>query len=538
MTANQAAKQAAQQINAPRLLQHIEILASDEFEGRRPGTTGEVKATEYLMHECKKLNLGLGDWMGGYLQKMPVTGVRAEAQLGFAGNKGELSLIRKEDFVERSAHDRERTELKNSDVVFVGYGIVAPEYGWDDYKGVDVKGKTVVMLIGDPRRAKPSDPTEFDQSFFKGKALTYYGRWTYKYEIAFEKGAAAVFIVHLTERAGYGFDVVQASWGGENLFLSGDEQRCPVEGWLTTDAASKLFALGGESFDEHYHAAQLPEFKPVPLAVKANATITNSVRRFHTSNVIAKIEGSDPQLKDECIIYCAHWDHFGKVVDDAGKTVGIYSGAADNGSGVATVLEIARAFQALPEPPKRTVYFLFTTLEESGLLGAKFYVENPAIPLDKTLAVLNFDSLNMWGKTHKFVSIALGHSSLDAVLERHAREQSREIIGDQNAEKGYFFRSDHLEFLRKGVPALFALDPGWDYVGKPAEYGINKRDYYVKNDYHKFTDKVKPDWDLSGLVDDAQMMFVTGLEIANGNDRPQWNEQSEFKPRKQATVCQ
>jgi hypothetical protein len=533
---NDAVAQALKQITAPGLLRHIETLASDEFEGRKPGTIGETRSTEYLMFECKQLGLGLGDWMGGYLQKMPVTGVKAQSTLQFHGGGKTLDLESTGEFVARSGHDREQTKVVNADVVFVGYGIVAPEFGWDDYKGLDVKGKTVIMLIGDPRRPDAHDATRLDETFFKGKALTYYGRWTYKYEIAFEKGAAAVLIVHDTERAGYGYDVVCASWGGENLFLSADQKRCDIEGWLHQDSARKLFALSGHDYAECAEAAQKPDFKPVSLGCAADIGITNTVRRFITANVIAKIEGSDPKLKDECIIYCAHWDHFGKTVDKDGKTVGIYSGAADNGSGVATILEIARAFQALPAAPKRSVYFLFTTLEESGLLGAKFYVENPALPLEKTLAILNFDSLNMWGRTRKFVSIACGHSTLDAVVARRAAEQGREIISDQEPEKGYFFRSDHLEFLRKGVPAMFALNPGFDYIDKPANYGIEKRDYYLKNDYHKFSDKVKPDWDLSGLVEDAQMMFLAGLDVADSDMYPQWSDSSEFKNARKVKV--
>jgi len=532
-----SAADAAQVITAERLLDHIKTLASDEFEGRKPGTVGETKSVEYLMHECKKMELGLGDWMGGYLQKMPVTGVRAEANLRFAAGKDELKLSWLSDYVVRSGHERESTLVNDSDVVFVGYGIVAPEYGWDDYKGLDVKGKTVIMLIGDPRRRHASDAERFDESFFKGHALTYYGRWTYKYEIAFEKGANAVLIVHDTERAGYGFDVVQSSWGGENLFLSADQNRCDVEGWLTHESAQKLFSLAGKNFAALKEAAQTPEFKPVELGVKTTIGVKNKLHKFITANVVAKIEGSDPKLKDEAIIYCAHWDHFGKVVDDKGNVIGIYSGAADNASGVATVLEVARAFSALPEPPKRTVYFLFTTLEESGLLGARFYVQNPAVPLEKTLAIINFDSLNMWGRTRKFVSIAQGHSSLDEVLARHAAAQSREIVSDSVPEKGYFFRSDHLEFLRKGVPALFALDPGTDYIGKPANFAREKREYYLKNDYHKFSDKVKPDWDLSGLVDDAQLMFLVGLEIANGDRYPEWNSNSEFRVERGSVVA-
>jgi Zn-dependent M28 family amino/carboxypeptidase len=521
-----AAEQALKQITAERLLKHIATLASDEFEGRKPGTEGEVRSTEYLMYECKKLGLDLGDALGGYLQKMPVVGVRGRTELCAARDGGTLTAKSLDDYVVRSAFDRHNTSVKDSPVVFVGYGAVAPEYGWDDYKGVDVRGKTVVMLIGDPQK-RLSDG-ELDRSFFKGEAMTYYGRWTYKYEIAYEKGAAAVLIVHNTPKAGYGWDVVHASWGGENLFLAGDEKRCQIEGWIQGDFAEKLFSFGGKELAPLVEAAQHADFNPVQLDCRLNFDVENSVRRFNTSNVIAKIEGTHPRLKDECVIYCAHWDHFGKVMNEDGTVKGIYSGAADNGSGVATILEIARAFQSLPEPPKRSIYFLFTTLEESGLLGARYYVQNPAALLGRTMAILNFDSLNMWGRTRKIVSIAHGHSSCDQVLERYAAKQGRQVIPDQEPEKGYFFRSDHLEFLRKGVPALFLLNPGADYIDRPANYGVEKRAYFLQNDYHKFSDKVKPDWDLSGLVEDAQAMFLCGLDIANSDTRPSWNHSSEF----------
>lgn len=512
--------QALSVIKSESLLKHIQILASDEFEGRKPGTTGEDRTVDYLVDQCKGLGLELGDCFSGYVQKIPVTGLVAQPAVRFTGASGDLSLASMSEVVARSGKQTEQVRVENSDVIFVGYGIIAPEYGWNDFKNVDVKGKTIVCLIGDPRRAHAQNKEDFDESFFKGKALTYYGRWTYKYEIAFELGAAAVLIVHETDRAGYGFDVVQSSWGGENLRLAGDDNCAPVEGWLSLEAAKKVFAAAGKDYATLKQAAQEANFTAVPLDLKANIDIRNTIRKFTTCNVLGKIEGGD--LKDEHVFYCAHWDHFGKT------DKGIYSGATDNGSGVAAILEIARAFKALPKAPRRSIMFLFPTLEESGLLGARHYVRNPSVPLDKTVAMINLDSMNLWGRTRKFVSIAQGHSSLDETLQQCAAEQGREIIADGEPEKGYFFRSDHLEFLRKGVPAIFALNPGDDYIGKPADYGRMKRKYYLENDYHKFGDKVKPDWDPSGLAEDAQLLFMTGLAVANADKVPEWKASSEF----------
>jgi Zn-dependent M28 family amino/carboxypeptidase len=522
-----AVKTAADCINADAMLNHIKILASDEFEGRLPGSVGEEKTVEYLQKQCESLGLKAGGENGSYLQKVPVYSLKAQPELEFRSKNKEIKLSSPDDFVALSRNLSGDVSVANSEVVFVGYGVRAPEYKWDDYKGVDVRGKTVIMLIGDPTRPDPKDPNKLDDSFFRGKALTYYGRWTYKYEIASELGAAAVLIVHETEPAGYGYDVVTASWGQENFDLGTSKDRVDMEGWLSLESARKLFEMSGVSFDDAKKKAQKQDFVPISLNVKSNAKVKSATRKFETSNVVAVLPGSDPALKDECIVYSAHWDHFGTKKNTDG-TIGVFSGALDNGSGVATVLEIARAYGKLQEPPKRSIVFLFTTLEERGLLGSLYYVQSPLVPLAKTLAVINVDVMNVWGRARELVSIAKGHSSLDDVLSKFAEQQGRTVIADPESEKGYFYRSDHLEFIRKGVPALFFLYPGSSYIGKPEDYGMQKRLAYVKNDYHKVSDKVKDDWDLSGAVEDAQLLFQVGLDVANGSTKPRWNATSEF----------
>ncbi len=519
---------ASRSIEGDSLLNHIKVLASDEFEGRLPGSVGEERTVDYLKKQCESFGLSPGNGRGGFFQKVPVYGLKARPELAFYGGDKELKLSFPDDFVAMSRNLKGSTAIANSDVVFVGHGIIAPEYGWDDYKGLDVRGKTLVMLIGDPSRPDPKDPSKMDESFFRGKALTYYGRWTYKYEIASKLGAAAVLIVHETEPAGYGYDVVTASWGQENFDLGTNAERVKMEGWLSSQSARKLFTAGGVSFDEVKKKAQVHDFSPVSFGVKMTANVKSTVRKFETSNVVAMLPGSDSELKKECIVYSAHWDHFGTKQNKDGS-VGIFRGALDNGSGVATILEIARAYSKLEHRPKRSVVFLFTTLEERGLLGSLHYVESPPVPLEKTLAVINVDVMNLWGRTKEVVSIAKGHSTLDNVLLKYAALQERSVISDPEPDKGYFYRSDHLEFIRRGVPAMFFLHPGASYIGKPADYGTKKRSAYVRDDYHKVTDEVKSDWDLSGTVEDAQLLFQAGFDVANGEEMPQWNATSEFR---------
>jgi Zn-dependent M28 family amino/carboxypeptidase len=424
--------------------------------------------------------------------------------------------------------------VEDSDVVFVGYGVAAPEYNWDDYKGVDVKGKTVVMLINDPPVPDPGDPSKLDEKTFKGAAMTYYGRWTYKYEIAAEKGAAACVIVHETGPAGYPYTTVAAGRVGETFDIETPDRnmgRAAVESWITLDRAKELFAAAGQDFDKLKAAAARRDFKPVALGAKASFHLSVKSRRVGSRNVVARLEGSDPKLKDECVVYSAHWDAFGRDEKLGGDQ--IKNGALDNGSGVAEMLEIARAFTRLRRPPRRSIIFLAVTAEESGLLGAKFYAQNPLYPLERTLADINMDMMNLWGRTKSVVSIGYGSTTLEDLLAEVAATQGKTVKPDPEPEKGFFYRSDHLEFMKRGVPALTFLHSGADYIDKPADYGPRKRREYTERDYHKPSDEVKPDWDMAGAVDDVRLLFQVGLRVAEGERYPEWKPGTEFKARRE-----
>lgn len=508
---------------ADAILEHIKILASERFEGRAPGSDGERITIDYLRDSC--LDLGLAPaGEDGYFQRVPVIGIKSKPSVYFKTGSSSLAPEFPEQFVAMSRSRQGTVDIANAPVVFAGYGIEAPEYGWNDYKDSDVRGKVVIVLIGQPGRPDREDPTRLDESFFRGRALTYYGRWTYKYEKASEKGAAAVLIVHESEPAGYGYDVVKASWSGENFDLGRSQERVQAEGWLSLESAEKLFAMSGRSYQDLKKGAGENCFVPVDLGTTADISIENTIREFESHNVLAVIEGEDPELKRECIIYSAHWDHFGKKEKD-GK-VEIYSGALDNGSGVAMVLEIGRRF--MKRRPRRSILLFFTTLEESGLIGSQYYIRQPVFPLEQTVAVINLDIMNLWGATREIISIAHGHSTLDEILSARAAEQDRVVIPDVEPEKGYFYRSDHLPFLQSGVPALFFLNPGSAYLGKDPDYAARKKADYITNDYHKPSDKVKDDWDLAGAVEDVELLFRVGGDLANDSGRPAFKPASEF----------
>jgi Zn-dependent M28 family amino/carboxypeptidase len=520
-------------ISADDLLQHIRTLSSDEFEGRSPGTKGETLTVNYLTEAFQKLGLQPGNPNGTYVQEVQLVGFTAQptASMNVAGKR--IALQFPTDLVITSRRFVPEVRVENSDIVFVGYGVVAPEYDWDDYKDVDVRGKTIVMLVNDPAIPDPNDPAKLDETMFKGRAMTYYGRWTYKYEIASEKGAAAAIIVHETGPAGYPFEVVSGSWGRENFDIKSADNnmgRVAIESWIHHEKAKELFAAAGMDFDAMKQAALKKDFRPVPLHGKANFSVKNTLREVPSNNVVAKLEGSDPSLKDEYIVFTAHWDHLGKNETLQGDQ--IYNGALDNSSGTATVLEIAEAFTRLSPAPKRSILFVMVTAEERGLLGAKHYAENPLYPLNKTLANINVDGFNQWGRTKDIVIVGHGNSTLDDVLTRLAAADGRTIVPDPEPEKGFFYRSDHFEFAKQGVPALYT-DSGVEYIGKPEGYGAQKRQEYTTNDYHKPSDEIKPDWDLSGAVEDARLLFRVGYEVAQGDVWPEWKPGTEFKARRE-----
>ena len=533
-----ALAQAAAAISGDSLLAHIRDLSADSMEGRAPGTPGEEKTVAYLTRQFQALGLEPGNPDGTWVQKADLVGYLSKPAARVTAGGRAIPLRFQDDFVANSRHDRARTTVAGSDIVFVGYGVVAPEYGWDDYKGLDVRGKTVLMLINDPAVAAPGaaagDTAALDSAMFKGRAMTYYGRWTYKYEIASEKGAAAAIIIHETGPAGYPWDVVRGSWSNEQLdVISPDaSKRVPVEGWITLDRAKALLAASGRSFDSLKAAARRKDFRPVALDAKADFDVGITVRRFQSHNVLARLSGSS--RKDEHVIYTAHWDHLGK--DPSLKGDQIFNGAQDNASGTAGLLELARAFKRLSAPPERSILFLAVTAEEKGLLGARYYAANPLYPLAQTAAVINIDGLNQWGRTSDVVIVGLGNSTLDDVLTAALKTANRTVKPDAEPEKGFYYRSDHFEFAKRGVPALYA-ESGVDFVGKEAGYGMKKREEYTATDYHAPSDEVKPDWDLSGAVEDRRALFRVGSEGARTPALPQWKPGTEFKARRDSMMA-
>lgn len=532
-------KAAFDSITVEGILQHIKVLASDEYEGRGPGTPGEEKTVAYLTEQLRGMGLKPGNPDGTFEQKVPLAGFLATKVQGSiqVGGK-DIPLEFPRNFVAVPGRAGEQPEVKGSELVFVGYGVVAPEYGWDDYKGLDVRGKTLIMLVGDPPIPDPKDSTKLDPAVFKGRAMTYYGRWTYKYEIGAKLGAAAVILIHEAGPAGYPFSVVQGSWSRENFdieALAGStvEPALKVKGWIDGPTATQLCKAAGRPLPGLISEAARRDFKPVALGGAAGFSVSVASRQVQSRNVVARLEGSDPALKDEYVIFTAHWDHLGK--DPTAQGDQIYNGAADNASGTAALLELARAFTKVRPAPKRSVLFLFVTAEEKGLLGSKYYASAPLYPLTKTLADINFDVVNFWGKTSDIISIGMGQSELDDILVSVAGERGRTVGPDAEPQRGYYYRSDHFEFAKQGVPAL---DPkGGDHcIDKPEGHARKKQDDYIAKDYHKVSDEVKPDWDLTGAVEDARVILEVGYRVAQGDRFPAWKPDSEFRARREAML--
>jgi Zn-dependent M28 family amino/carboxypeptidase len=527
---------ALEAITPDGLLAHIKVLASDEYEGRAPGTKGEELSVKYIADQFKQIGLKPGNPDGTYMQEVPLAGIKGEPRMSFTVGDKNIDLKYPDDFVASSARLQPEIKIDKSNVIFVGYGVVAPEYDWDDYKGVDVRGKTLLMLIGDPPVPDPKDPSNLDDKMFKGKAMTYYGRWTYKYEIAAQKGAAAAIIIHETEPAAYPWQVVRSSWARENFELDNPNKNrdaVSARSWITLDVAKKLIADCGKDFDALKKSAITKEFRPAALNAKANIDIKQQIRSFKSHNAIGKLEGDDPKLHDEYVIYTAHWDHLGRHPELQGDQ--IFNGAIDNASGVASVIELAAAFSKLNPPPKRSVLFMATTAEEAGLLGAKFYAEHPLYLLEKTLADINIDGVNPWGKTHDLEDLTNRNSTLDDLLGEVAARQERVMKPNTEPERGGFYRVDSFEFAKAGVPVLH-LARGIEIIGKPPEYGKQKRDEFVAKHYHQPSDEVDPTWDLSGAVQDIQLLFEVGYEVANGDKFPEWKPGSEFRAKRDAML--
>jgi Zn-dependent M28 family amino/carboxypeptidase len=509
-------------LSTDELARDVAILASDEFEGRFPASAGEEKTITFLKEEFEKVGLepGNGD---SYFQEVPLVEITAVPQtnLVITGGKKPLEFAFMDDFVGVTLRVQEEVTIEDSDMIFVGYGIVAPEYDWNDYEGIDVKGKTVVMLVNDPGFA-----TE-DPELFNGRAMTYYGRWTYKYEEAARQGAACAIIIHETEPAAYGWGVVQNGWTGPNFSLvteDGNASRCAVESWITLKTTQALFEAAGKNYEELKISAEKPGFKAIPLGLKANLSMENKIRNAVSNNVIGLLPGST--RADEYIIYTAHWDHFGRNPDLEGDQ--IYNGALDNATGTAALIELAEAFKKLGSPPLRSILFLAVTAEEQGLLGSDYYATNPIYPLTKTVAVINMDSLNIYGRMKDIRIVGYGQSDLDDYVKAYAAEVGRVVLPNPTPEKGSFFRSDHFPFAKQGVPALNA-GSGVQHLEKGEEWGMEQIEKYGREKYHKPSDEYDPDWDLSGMLDDLDMYFKIGYRLSMKDTFPNWKEGSEFK---------
>ena len=519
-------------IDLDLLLAETKTLSSDAFEGRAPGTKGEELSVNYLADQFRKAGLKPGNKDGTYFQAVPLVGITpTPAPLVFKKGGQTQTLKWKDDVVAWTKHVAESATLQDSELVFVGYGVVAPEFDWDDFKGVDVKGKTIVVLVNDPPVPDPANAQELDPKTFGGKAMTYYGRWTYKYEMAAQKGAAGALIVHETGPAGYGFNVVQGKTGEQFDLVTPDKNmgRAAVEGWITLDSAKALLKSAGQDFDTLKARAATREFKPVPLGATASMTIANTLRTINSRNVIAKLEGADPKLKDEFVVYTAHWDHFGKNAD------GIFHGAEDDALGCAALIEMGRAFTKLPSPPRRSILFLAVTAEEQGLLGSQYYSVTPIYPLAKTVADINMDSWNTHGRTKDMTLTGYGASELDDYARDAAAEQGRIVHGDAEPEKGFYYRSDHFNFAKQGVPAL-DIAGGVDYVGKPPEFGQQMRKEWTEKRYHTPLDVVMPDWDLSGTREDLAVLLAVGQRVAQADRFPDWKAGNEFKAKRDAML--
>lgn len=520
-------------IDMDAVLAHTKVLSSDEFEGRAPGSKGEDLTVAYLVDEFKKVGLKPGNTDGTYIQKVPLVGITAAPAPLIVKNGAERHTLKwKDDVVAWTKHVAEDAKIADSELVFVGYGVVAPEYNWDDYKGMDVKGKTLVMLVGDPPVADPADPSQLDPKVFGGKAMTYYGRWTYKFEIGAQKGAAGVLVVHETGPAGYPFTIVQDGFTGERFDLVTPDKnmsRVSIEGWITVDRGKELLQMAGHQFDTLKQQAATRDFKPVALGTTASIALRNKLRAVDSQNVVAELEGSDPAVKDEYVVYTAHWDHLGK------KPEGIFHGAQDNALGCGSLIEIARAFTKAPAPPRRSILFLSVTAEEQGLLGSQYYSVTPIYPLSKTVATINLDSWNVAGPTKDVTLVGYGASDLDDYAREAAAEQGRTVHGDAEPEKGFYYRSDHFNFAKQGVPALNP-EGGAEFIDKPAGFFEKMRAEWTEKRYHKPADVVTPDWDLSATREDLKVFFAVGYRVAQADKWPEWKPGNEFKAKRDAML--
>lgn len=513
-------------ISATEYQRHIATLSSDEFEGRKPGTAGERKTVQYLIDEFKKLGLQPGNG-SSWVQEVPIVEITAGSDASLRLGSRELTHSR--DMVIWTKRLVPEASLADSPLVFVGHGVVAPEFGWDDYAGIDMKGKTAVILINDPGFATN------DASLFRGRAMTYYGRWTYKFEEAARQGAAAAIIIHDDKPAAYPWDTVQNSWTGPQLDMvakDGNADRPAIEGWVTKAEGDALLRASGHSYEALLLKSSQRGFKPIELGQTASGSVRNLIRRASSSNVVAMLPGH--KHPDEVIVYMAHWDHLGKTLARTGDY--IFNGALDNASGTAGLLTIAKAYSESTPRPERSVVFLAVTLEESGLLGSAYYVANPIFPLAKTVAALNMDAINWGGPTKDVTVVGHGASELEEYLASEAQRQDRVVKPEPTPENGFFFRSDHFNFAKGGVPALY-IKLGVDDREKGEEWARAQLAEFTKNDYHKPSDEFRPGIDLRGGLQDIELMQRIGWRLANERRFPNWYPDSEFRAARDRSLA-
>lgn len=521
----------AESITEAQIADHIAMLASDEFGGRAPNSPGEELTINYLADYFRELGLepGNGD---SYFQDVPLVDITVNpSRVPFVvQGPGEPQRFGYgQDFVTWTPRVVDAASVQDSEMVFVGYGIVAPEFGWNDYAGVDVEGKTVIILVNDPGYATQDDDV------FSGNAMTYYGRWTYKFEEAARQGAEAALIVHQTAPAAYGWVTVRNSWTGPQFNLEapdGHADRVAIEGWLTEETSRALFERAGMDFDALYDEAATGSFEPIEMGLDLTTSVTNTLRRSNSRNVVALLPGTE--APDEYFVYVAHWDAFGTNPIEAAGGDGIYNGALDNASGTAALLELAEAYARLPNGTRRSVVFLAVTAEEQGLLGSKHYAANPIYPLAQTVGGLNMDGLSSFGPTNELVVQGYGMSELDGIAEAAAEAQGRRIDPDPEPEKGYYFRSDHFELAKLGVPMIYP-GPGIDHVEQGPEYGRAQNDAYIADRYHMVTDEFDETWDLSGAVADVQLYYEIGAAVIQSSVWPNWHEGTEFRAIRDAS---
>jgi Zn-dependent M28 family amino/carboxypeptidase len=521
------AKSAGAKIDENLLRAHVKFLADDLLEGRGPGGKGGLLAAKYIAAQFESLGLEPAAANRGYFQQVQMIGTRPDkanklvVKSGTGASESAAEFKSGDDFA--AGTDLEQNEVSiNGDVVFVGYGILSPENRWDDYKGLDVRGKVVMIMVNDP------PATSAEPALFGGRALTYYGRWTYKYEEAARRGAAGAILIHTDESAGYGWSVVRNSWSGERFGLLPDSKTptLKMKSWVTDAVARKIVQMSGQELDQLRQSAATRDFRPVVLNVKVDATLRFQAQRMTSPNVVGIYQGNDPALKNEYIVYTAHWDHLGIRPDQPGDN--IYNGAVDNATGIAGILGIARAYTALGIKPRRSILFIATTAEEQGLLGAEYYIRNPLVPLAQTRANINLDSMNVLGQTTDITPLGADRSSLGKIVEEVAQENNLTISPDAHPEQGHFYRSDHFPFAKAGIPAV-NFEPGTKFVGHSEKWVEEQIQDYRQNRYHQPSDEYSPNWNFSGMVQQARLAFWIGLRTANANEAPRWNKGDEFE---------